>query len=126
MRFRAKISNENLNLFHNIISHLQRSGIGDKMAVYLTTDHLRLAAISDEIDSTKCYSELSVDSLFTEYLLESRADNCVLFEIGLDNLSKALQSGRHAVQVLHYYYFLADLCHIMASFLVVYLQVDQA
>lgn len=100
MRFRAKISNENLNILHNIISHLQRSGIGDKIAVYLTRDHLRFAAISDEIDSTKCYTELSIESLFIEYLLESRADNCVLFEIGLENLSKALQSGRHAIQVI--------------------------
>lgn len=93
MKFRARTSNDNLLLIYGVINQIEKNSIGDKLAVYLTEDCIRLSVINNDIDNTRCYSELAVPAIFSEYIIESKADNAILFEIGLNNLFKALQSG---------------------------------
>jgi Hus1-like protein len=94
MKFRARTSNDQMLQIHGVIHQLERNALGDKVAVYLTSDFVRLAVVNSvEVDNSRCFAELSVDALFNEYIIESKSDNAILFEIGLSNWCKALQSG---------------------------------
>jgi hypothetical protein len=95
MKFRARLSKENLIVFHGVICQLQR--VGQVAAIYLSQDFLRLAVVCDSIDTPRCYSELHASSICTDYRIESLSGNNILFEIGLENFSNALASGRHAM-----------------------------
>lgn len=96
MKFRAKISKELLLVFHGVISTQEK--LGEKAAILLTEDTVRISVISESIETPRCYSELKSSILFFEYKVESQSANTVLFEIGLSQLSKALASGKYSSQ----------------------------
>lgn len=96
MRFKAKISKEALLTFHGVICQMQR--IGNFAVIYLSEDCVRLAVVSESVDTPRCYSELSSEILFSDYRLESQSSNKILLEVGLDNFSMALASGKHSSQ----------------------------
>lgn len=73
--------------------------IGSTAAIFLNEECVRIAVITECADSSKCYSELDPKILFPDdYRIESQSCNTILFEIGLDHLSRALASGKNATQ----------------------------
>lgn len=83
-------------MLHGVVSTIEK--IGENAAVLLTEDSIRLAVISESIETPRCYSELKSAVLFSEYKIESQSENTILFEIGLSQLSKALASGKYSSQ----------------------------
>ena len=94
MRFKAKISNENVGLLFGVTSALEK--IGQTTAMYLDVDCVRLVVITESPDTPKVFAELHKDYIFEDYRIESMSDNCIFFEIELDLLSRALSSGKSA------------------------------
>jgi HUS1 checkpoint protein len=96
MKFKAKISKELLLVLHGVVSTIEK--IGENAAMLLTEDSVRIAVVSESIETPRCYSEFKSSMLFSEYKIESQSDNTILFEIGLSQLSKALGSGKYSSQ----------------------------
>jgi hypothetical protein len=94
MRFKARISNENISLLTGVTSVLER--IGQTTAIYLDEQFVRLAVITESPDTPKVYAELRADVLFADYRIESQSSNSIFFEIELDLLTRALSSGKTA------------------------------
>jgi hypothetical protein len=94
MRFKAHISQENLLTLHMLVSSLER--IGNRAAIHLCPETVKISVIFDSIDAPRCYTEIPSSALFHDYRIESQSENSILFEIGLDLLSWALQSGKSA------------------------------
>lgn len=98
MRFRARISKESILVLQGVISQLHR--IGDIAVIFLSAECVRLAVVSESVDNPRCYSELQANVLFEDYRIESQISNTILFEIGIENLSRALSSGKNAANCL--------------------------
>ena len=96
MKFRAKISKDNLVTLHNVILTFER--IASCATIYLDEESVRISLISESIDAPRCFAELSAVNLFSEYRIESQSANTILFEINLSQFSKALASGKVASQ----------------------------
>lgn len=96
MKFKAKISKDLLLVLCGVTTTLEK--IGNNAAVFLNEDSMRIAVISESMDTPRCYSELKTSVLFSEYKCESQSDNTILFEIGLSQFSKALASGKYSSQ----------------------------
>lgn len=95
MKFRARLQKESVQTIHSVTSTLQR--IGSTAAVFLNQECIRIAVITESPDMPKCYSELDSQFLFPDdYRIESQSGNTILFEIGLEHLTRALASGRNA------------------------------
>eukprot|EP01036_Dinobryon_divergens_P000366 gene366-452_t len=94
MRFRARLSQENVNILIGISNLMER--IGKTAVVYLTAEFFRIAVVTDDPDTPKLFSELKQENMFLDYRIESQSDNTILFEIGLNHFSRALLSGRNA------------------------------
>jgi Hus1-like protein len=95
MKFRARLQKESVQTIHSVTSTLQK--IGSTAAVFLNQECIRIAVITESPDMPKCYSELDSQFLFPDdYRIESQSGNTILFEIGLEHLTRALASGRNA------------------------------
>ena len=95
MKFRARLQKESVLTIHSVTSTLQK--IGSTAAVFLNQECIRIAVITESPDMPKCYSELDSQFLFPDdYRIESQSGNTILFEIGLEHLTRALASGRNA------------------------------
>ena len=94
MRFKARITQENLLTLHTLVSSLER--IGSRAAIHLCPAAAKISVIFDSIDSPRCYTEIPSTALFHDYRIESQSENSILFEIGLDLLAWALASGKSA------------------------------
>ena len=86
MKFKAKLSGENASLLGGVVSFFER--VGSNAVVLLTDECLRLALIVDDPACPKIYSEIAVQSTFSEYRIESQSSNSILFEVDLNHLSK--------------------------------------
>eukprot|EP01032_Pedospumella_encystans_P010124 gene10124-11861_t len=96
MKFRAKITKDCLVTLYNVIITFER--IATSATIYLDEESVRISLISESIDSPKCFAELNAINLFSEYRIESQSANTILFEINLNQFSKALASGKVASQ----------------------------
>lgn len=97
MKFRALMQKEAVLMIHSITSTLER--IGSTAVIFLNQECIRIAVSTDSADVPKCYSELDPNTLFPDdYRIESQSGNTILFEIGLDHLTRALASGKNATQ----------------------------
>lgn len=94
MRFRAKITNKNLITLQSIISRLHL--LGENSVIYLNEETVKFACACDNIDSPRCFAELKAMELFSEYRIESQSSNTILFEVNVENFSRALTSGKSA------------------------------
>jgi HUS1 checkpoint protein len=92
MRFKARISKENLLMLHALTSSLEK--LGSRAAIHLSPTSVKISVIFENIDAPRSYVEIPSVSLFHEYRIESQSENSILFEIGLDLLSWALASGK--------------------------------
>ncbi len=83
-------------VLHGVTCTLEK--IAERAVVLLSEDIVRLVVISESIETPRCYSELKSSLLFSEYKIESLSDNTILFEIGLNQLARALASGKYSSQ----------------------------
>ena len=96
MRFRAKINNQQQALISGVCAACER--VGSTAAIYLDVDFFRISVIVPSPDSPQVYCELGADTVFSEYRIESRNDNKILFEVELEHLTRAICSGKNARQ----------------------------
>lgn len=96
MRFRGRISNDKLLTLHAIIATFEK--IGGRVVMLLDEEVFRLSLVKESIESPRCYAELNVAELFTDYKIQSQTQNTILFEMSLHNLSQAFSSGKAANQ----------------------------
>jgi HUS1 checkpoint protein len=103
MRFKAKLSNDQLSAFHAVISPMSKlqdplstpSGTASLSpssryaVIYLDEEYLRISCKSTDIT---CFAELSQKELFIEHRIESAADNVIVMQIDLQSLKVALHS----------------------------------
>ena len=94
MRFKARIVTENLNILIGVSQACEK--IGKRACIFLDQWHMRVAVIEESIDAPKVFVELSQETVFSEYRIESQSQNQIMFEIELDLLSRALSSGKNA------------------------------
>ena len=90
MRFKAKLSTDQMSLFYNVItpiSKLQDSHRGS--VLYLDRDFVRISCKSD--NGITCFAELSKD-IFLEHRIESAADNVIVCQVDLVSLKLAMAS----------------------------------
>lgn len=83
-------------MFHGVAVTLEK--ISNTASIFLNADCIRIAVITENPDTPRCYSEIFPDELFKDYRIESRSGNQILFEISLEHLSKALSSGTQSHQ----------------------------
>ena len=96
MRFRGIISKEMQSIFHSIVSSFEKSGAN--AVIFLDEESMRISLITENIESPRCYADLSVNELFNDYKIQSQTNNTILFELRLSQLSQALASGKIATQ----------------------------
>ena len=94
MKFKAQLDIEGAKMFHGIAVTLEK--ISTTASIFLNTDCIRIAVITENTDTPRCYSEILPEELFKDYRIESRSGNQILFEISLEHLAKALSSGTHS------------------------------
>ena len=70
--------------------------IGKKASFFLDNEFMRITVSEDHIDSPRVFTEIRCDVVFSEYRIESNSQNRILFEIELDQFTRALTSGRNA------------------------------
>lgn len=97
MKFRARMSNVNFILLHDITTQLQKiCGHGSSAILYLDEEQIKFALLNESVaEKSKCYAELSVNKIFLDYRIESQSNNTILLEIGIENLVGALNSGKN-------------------------------
>eukprot|EP00771_Trimastix_marina_P002134 gnl/Trimastix_PCT/3247.p1 GENE.gnl/Trimastix_PCT/3247~~gnl/Trimastix_PCT/3247.p1 ORF type:complete len:285 (+),score=91.56 gnl/Trimastix_PCT/3247:34-855(+) len=94
MRFRADLSNP--DHFLRIIQAIERNG--KSIVLFLTPEKVNLCLVNDAT-SPKLWTELNVASLFTNYVIESLAENKIFLQLDIINLSHALRSGQRNASV---------------------------
>ena len=100
MKFKAVVTRERFEILNALVNALSK--VGPQCAVLLSRDELQFAA-NEESQSTESlyiFATLEPTQIFSEFRVESRANNQVAFVIVLENLQRALQSGRQAAQVV--------------------------
>lgn len=98
MKFRAKLSKDNLVVLLNVVQTFER--VAAAATIFLDADTVRISLLAESLDAPKCFAELSSSELFVDYRIESQSANTILFEISLMQLSRALASGKVASQSL--------------------------
>lgn len=96
MKFRAKLTKDNLISLYNVILTFER--VAASATIFLDEETVRISLLSESIDAPKCFAEISAHNLFSEYRIESQSANTILFELNLNQLSRALTSGKVASQ----------------------------
>lgn len=94
MKFRAKLSKESVAVLHGLLSTMEK--IAETAAFFLSEDSLKIALVTDSLDSPRCFAEIRTSLLFVDYKIESQTGNTILFEIGLNQFAKALASAKYA------------------------------
>jgi HUS1 checkpoint protein len=95
MRFKAKLVNDQLSLFLNVISPISKLQDSHRFAViYLDKEYVRISCKTAETGIT-CLAELVVQHLFIEHRIESAADNVIVCQVDLVSFKLALQSVVH-------------------------------
>lgn len=64
------MSTEMIQMIHNVCQTFEK--ISNTSVIFLSEEFVRIAAVSDNEDSTKCYAEMQVFKIFTEYRIESQ------------------------------------------------------
>ena len=100
MKFKAVVERERFEILNALVTALAK--IGTQCAVLLSREELQFAATEDaqSTESLYMFATLEPRHVFSEFRVESRAGNQVAFIIALDNLFRALQSGRQASHVV--------------------------
>jgi hypothetical protein len=90
------MNKDSVNALCSICTTLAR--IGSTFAIYLSDACVRIASVPAATNSAQCYAELVASELFVEYNIESQSVNTILFELNLELLARALNSGKNSPQ----------------------------
>eukprot|EP00937_MAST-01D_sp_MAST-1D-sp2_P003767 g3767.t1 len=100
MKFRAVVQRDRFEILNALTSALTK--VGPTCAVLLSREELQFA-VNEESQTTESlymFATLGPQQVFSDFRVESRADNQVAFVISLELLVRALQSGRQASHVV--------------------------
>ena len=95
MRFKAVVEREHFGLLAGEVKLLSELA---KSCVFRLAPGLIRAIVRVDEDAFAAYASLQADRIFSEYRVESKADNVVAVEVLLANLAHALKSGAGAVR----------------------------
>jgi HUS1 checkpoint protein len=98
MKFRARLSAENASVFHGIAATLEK--IATTASIFLNEECIRIAVLTENPDTPRCYSEILPGELFMDYRIESQSGNQILFQISMEHLAKALSSSKSGTSQL--------------------------
>lgn len=84
------------SIFHAIVQSFEKSG--SNAVIFLDEESVKISLITENIESPRCYADLSAHDLFVDYKIASATKNCILFELRLNQLSQALSSGKSSTQ----------------------------
>lgn len=102
MRFRTSV--EDINTLTRIVQTIHK--VSPRCIVRLEPQDVRLICTSDASSSSsdsggvQIWSQISVESFFRDYRVESNFNNQINFEISTDTLLQALRSSSNAVDVM--------------------------
>jgi hypothetical protein len=96
MRFRAVIERDYLFNLFAISSSIEK--IGQSCVIILNEDFIRISLMPLNLDSIRCFCEVQANNLFSEYRINSNNSNSIMFQININHLTKALMSGKSAIE----------------------------
>lgn len=102
MRFRTTL--EDINTLTRIVQTIHK--VSPRCIIRLEPTDVRFICTSSESTSStasegiQIWSQISVESFFKDYRVESNFNNQINFEISTDTLLQALRSGQNAVDVM--------------------------
>jgi len=94
MRFRAKL--RDVNLFLRLIQTVEK--IDKQCTLHLTSKRIQFILVKELEQGFQVWSAMNASSLFNDYLIESKADNEISFQINLAHLARALKCGEKSTQ----------------------------
>ncbi|CAO1629287.1 unnamed protein product [Sympodiomycopsis kandeliae] len=99
MRFRTTL--EDINTLTRIIQTIHK--VSPRCIIRLEPNDVRFICTSESSSSAQgiqIWSQISVDSFFKDYRVESNFNNQINFEVSTDTLLQALRSGVNAIDVM--------------------------
>ena len=96
MRLKARIEREPLLNLLTIITSLER--VGKRCVLFLTEDKVNIAIVESNAEALRGYAEISANDIFLDYRIASNNENTIMLQLSVDHLSKALASGRNALE----------------------------
>lgn len=95
MRFRTQVAD--VSIFTRVVQSIGK--VANKCILKLTPDKIHIICLGDT-DGTQIWSQMQVDSIFTDYRIESNFQNHINLEVSPDTLLKALRSANNAYSVI--------------------------
>ncbi|EPQ28001.1 uncharacterized protein PFL1_04328 [Pseudozyma flocculosa PF-1] len=94
MRFRTSV--KDVSIFTRVVQSIGK--VANRCVIQLTSEQIRLICTGDS-DGAQIWSQMTVDSLFEDYRIESNFQNQINLEVSPDTLLRALRSANNAYSV---------------------------
>lgn len=98
MRFRSRLSREGISLL--LATFTAMASVHTSALILLDPVYFRVSVVSESIENPRGYLEIVAHELFSDYKVESAADNRIACEVSLPLLLQALSSGKNATQAV--------------------------
>lgn len=98
MRFRSRLSREGIALLLSAFQAM--TSVHFSALLLIDPEFFRVSVISDSIENPRGYLEIVATELFSEYRVESAAEDRIACEISFPLLIQALSSGKNATQAV--------------------------
>jgi HUS1 checkpoint protein len=98
MRFRCRLSREGITLLINacqVMNHLSSQAL-----ILLESQTIKIAVITESIDSPRGYLEIQAQEFFSEFRIESQHNDQIAFEISIPLWIQALSSSKSSTQAV--------------------------
>ncbi|CAK4885448.1 unnamed protein product [Aphanomyces euteiches] len=99
MRFRGNLTAASFPILMEVSQFMHRVSSSEMCFVTLNEERMSFA-LKTSGEDVQTYFHLNVSKLFSDVVIESRANNHIAFALGIANFSRALQSGKEASGVL--------------------------
>lgn len=97
MRFKARLESSGVRTLLAVVTSVDK--LGSEAVVHLSPRALEVRRVADGECAVQAYCSVSAD-LFSEWRIESKADNCISLLLGLQNLQRALRSADGCEEVV--------------------------
>ena len=77
MRFRAKLTAENVVILHGVSQTFEK--LSSVSVMVLSEENVRIAAVCESIDNTRLYSDIRSLDLFADYKIESQVFDHIFY-----------------------------------------------
>ena len=108
-RFKAKLRQNQLELLSSVCAALDRLGTGAsgsdggvRCVLNLSPQGMKIALDTSGADDVLVFVELMQPEVFAEFKIQSQSENCILLELALGNLNRALTSAKSSRQAMEW------------------------